>query len=291
MRAMQRIFAASLLAASGVASGQALAATCQDPAGFEKWLGDIRREAAAQGISQQAINAGLAGVAYDQSVIRRDRGQRFFRQSFEQFAAKMVPPYRIQKGSSLLRQHAGLLARIEERFGVPGPILVAIWGLESDFGAARGNLPVLRSVATLAYDCRRSDLFREQLFAALKIIDRGDLTPGDMRGAWAGEIGQTQFMAANYLKYAVDFDGDGRRDLIRSVPDVLASTANYLRAHGWQRGGGWDPGSPNYAALREWNKSAVYAQTIGYFASRLAGSSSRASDDRRVGASASPAAR
>jgi lytic murein transglycosylase len=182
----------------------------------------------------------------------------------------MVPPYRIQKGTSLLRQHAALLSRIEQRFGVPGPILVAIWGLESDFGAARGNLPAVRSIATLAYDCRRTDLFTPQLFDALRIIDRGDLTPSEMRGAWAGELGQTQFMASKYYSLAVDFDGDGRRDLIRSTPDVLASTANYLKSFGWQRGESWAPGTANAEVLRAWNKSPVYSQTIGYFATRLA---------------------
>jgi lytic murein transglycosylase len=251
-------------------AGPAAALTCQDPSGFDKWLDDVRREAAAQGISAQAVNAGLRGVTYDPGVIRRDRGQRFFRQSFEQFSAKMVPPYRVQRGASLMRRHGALLSRIEQQFGVPGPILVAIWGLESDFGAARGNLPAIRSLATLAYDCRRTDLFTPHLFDALRIVQRGDLSPDEMRGAWAGELGQTQFMATNYYRLAVDFDGDGRRDLIRSVPDVLASTANYLRSHGWQRGQSWEPGSANADVLRAWNKSAVYAQTIGYFASRLA---------------------
>jgi lytic murein transglycosylase len=182
----------------------------------------------------------------------------------------MVPRYRIEKGARLLRQHAALLARIERQFGVPGPILIAIWGLESDFGAVRGNLPAIRSIATLAYDCRRTDTFTPQLFDALRIVDRGDLAPSQMRGAWAGELGQTQFMASNYYRLAIDFDGDGRRDLIRSVPDVLASTANYLRAHGWQAGESWEPGSPNAEVLRAWNKSGVYSRTIGYFASRLA---------------------
>jgi lytic murein transglycosylase len=254
-----------------LAAGPAAALTCQDPGGFDKWLQDVRREAAAQGISPQVINLSLNGVTYDPGIIRRDRGQRFFRQSFEQFSAKMVPPYRVQKGSALLRQNAALLSRIEQQFGVPGPILIAIWGLESDFGAARGNLPAIRSIATLAYDCRRTDMFTPQLFDALRIVQRGDLSPAEMRGAWAGELGQTQFMASNYYRLAVDFDGDGRRDLTRSVPDVLASTANYLKSYGWQRGGSWEPGSANAEVLRAWNKSAVYAQTIGYFASKLAG--------------------
>ena len=161
------------------------------------------------------------------------------------------------------------MARIEQQYGVPGPILVAIWGLESDFGAARGNLPAMRSIATLAFDCRRTELFTTQLYDALRIVERGDLTPAEMRGAWAGEMGQTQFMASNYFNYAVDFDKDGRRDLIGSLPDVLASTANYLQAHGWQRDGSWEPGAANAEVLRAWNKSQVYAQTIGYFATRI----------------------
>jgi lytic murein transglycosylase len=275
MAAPIRVLLAALIGCvSLLAGGPASALICQDPAGFDKWLDDVRREALAQGISAQAINASLNGVTYDPGIIRRDRGQRFFRQSFEQFSAKMVQPDRIQRGSNLLRQHAGLLSRIEQQFGVPGPILIAIWGLESDFGAARGNLPVIRSVATLAYDCRRTELFTGHLFDALRIVQRGDLSPDEMRGAWAGELGQTQFMASNYYRLAVDFDGDGRRDLIRSVPDVLASTANYLKSYGWQRGGSWAPGSHNAEVLRSWNKSAVYAQTVGYFATRLAGADS-----------------
>ena len=275
MSIVKRLAAACGLAAA-LAASQAEALTCQDPAGFEKWLGDVKREAAAQGISSRAIEVGLAGVTYDPGIIRHDRGQKFFRQSFEQFSAKMVPPYRIQRGTALLKQYAGLLSRIEQQYGVPGPILIAIWGLESDFGGARGNLPAIRSIATLSYDCRRTDLFTAHLFDALRIVDRGDLTPGEMRGAWAGEMGQTQFMASNYYRLAVDFDGDGRRDLIRSVPDVLASTANYLKSHGWQRGGAWTPGTANAEVLRAWNKSAVYAQTIGYFATRISGGSAAA---------------
>ena len=248
------------------------AATCNDPGGFEKWLGDIRREAAAQGLSPAAINAALSGVTYDPEIIRRDRGQRFFQQSFEQFSAKMVQPYRVQKGAALLNRYAGLLGQIERQFGVPGEILVAIWGLEGDFGAAAtGRFPVIQSLATLSYDCRRSEFFTQHLFDAFRIVQRGDLAPAQMRGAWAGELGQTQFMASSYYRFAVDFDGDGRRDLLRSVPDALASTANYLRAYGWQRGQPWTPGTPNFQALKGWNRSDVYARTIGYFAGRLRG--------------------
>jgi len=149
--------------------------------------------------------------------------------------------------------------------------VVAIWALETDFGAVMGKQPALRSLATLAYDCRRSEKFTGELIAALKIIDRGDLTPAEMKGAWAGELGQTQFLASSYLKFAVDFEGNGKRDLIRSVPDVLASTANYLKGYGWQSGAPFDEGSANFAVLSEWNKSPVYQKTIAVFAQRLMG--------------------
>ena len=151
-------------------------------------------------------------------------------------------------------------ARIEQAYGVPGEVLVAIWGLETDFGVNIGKFPTLRSLATLAYDCRRADLFRAELMDALRIVERGDIAPQEMRGAWAGEIGQTQFMPSSYIKFAVDFDGNGRRDLLRSAPDVLASTANFLAGHGWQRGKDWEPGSANFAVIQQWNKSEVYSQ-------------------------------
>jgi lytic murein transglycosylase len=162
-----------------------------------------------------------------------------------------------------------LLQRIEQQFGVPGAVVIAIWALETDFGVVMGKQNALRSLATLAHDCRRTERFQNELLDALRIIDRGDLTAAEMRGAWAGELGQTQFLASSYLKFAVDFDGNGKRDLIRSVPDVLASTANYLRGYGWQRGQPFGEGTANYAVLKEWNKSGVYQKTISVFASRL----------------------
>ena len=153
---------------------------------------------------------------------------------------------------------------------MPGAVVIAIWGLETDFGVVMGKLPTLRSLVSLAYDCRRSQMFEKETIAALKIIDRGDLSPAEMKGAWAGELGQTQFLASSYLKYAVDFDGDGKRDLIRSVPDVLASTANYLKGYGWKPGP-FGEGSANFDVLKEWNKSPVYQKTIAAFAAQLMG--------------------
>ena len=248
----------------------ALAAECQPAGGFDSWLATFRQEAAAKGISQRGLDA-LDGVTHDPAVLSHDRGQQVFRQSFEEFAGRMVSTYRLKKGANLLLQHASLLSRIEQQYGAPGPVLVAIWGLESDFGANTGKFATIRSLATLAHDCRRTDMFQAELLAALRIVDRGDLSPSEMRGAWAGELGQTQFMATSYLKFAVDFDGNGRRDLLRSVPDVLASTANYLKGYGWKRGQGWEPGEANFDVLLEWNKSQVYSRTIALFASRLAG--------------------
>src|ERR1700730_7820026 len=208
---------------------------------FEAWLTDFKNEAAAKGISQSAIASGLAGVTLDQAVLSRDHSQRVFSQSFEEFSGRMVPP-RLARGANLMKQYGSVLARIEQSYGVPGEVLVAIWGLETDYGVNIGKFPTIRSLATLAYDCRRAETFRAELMDALRIIERGDIAPSELRGAWAGEIGQTQLMPSSYLKFAVDFDGNGRRDLLRSAPDVLASTANYLASYGWQRGKDWSPG-------------------------------------------------
>src|SRR5437879_5538503 len=236
---------------------------------FETWLEDFKKEAAAKGISPSAIQAGLSGITLDKSVLARDHSQKVFSQTFEEFSGRMVPP-RLTRGANMLKQYGSVLGRIEQAYGVPGEVLVAIWGLETDFGVNTGKFQTLRSLATLAYDCRRADEFRSELMDALRIVDRGDLSPQEMRGAWAGEIGQTQFMPSSWIKYAVDFDGNGRRDLLHSVPDVLASTANYLAGHGWQHGKDWEPGGANFAVLQQWNKSEVYAKTVAYFASQLA---------------------
>jgi lytic murein transglycosylase len=247
----------------------AQAATACGTGNFDAWLADFKTEAASKGISQTAINAGLAGVTLDQSVINRDHSQKVFSQSFEEFSGRMVPP-RLTRGSNMLKQYGSVLSRIEQAYGVPGEVLVAIWGLETDFGVNVGKFPTIRALATLAYDCRRADEFRSELMDALRIVERGDLAPAEMRGAWAGEIGQTQFMPSSWVKYAVDFDGNGRRDLMRNAPDVLASTANYLKGYGWQKGKDWEPGGPNFAVLQQWNKSEVYAKTIATFATQLA---------------------
>jgi lytic murein transglycosylase len=238
---------------------------------FATWLNGVKTEAAAAGVSQRTLQSALANVSPDPTVVARDHAQGVFKQSFDEFAGRMVPP-RLARGQRLYAQYGGLLSRIEAQYGVPGAVLVAIWGLETDFGSDNGRFATIRSLATLAYDCRRPDKFRGELIAALQIVDRGDMAPAEMHGAWAGEIGQTQFLPSSYLKYAVDYDGNGRRDLIHSVPDVLASTANYLKGYGWQRGQPWGEGSANFQVLLQWNSSQVYTKTVAYFAQELAGS-------------------
>ncbi len=250
------------------ASAPAFAA-CEPGGGFAGWLADFRREAVGQGISEAAVGTALAGVTFDPGVIKKDRSQGVFKQGFEQFAANRVDP-RLKQARAMLSKHGALLSRIEAAYGVPGPVLIAIWGLETDFGAVRGNLSTIRSLATLAYDCRRTELFTGELLAAIRIVERGDLSPKEMRGGWAGELGQAQFLPSSYLKFAVDFDGNGRRDLIHSSADALASVANYLRGYGWRSGQPWVEGTANFRVIQQWNKSSVYSRTIAYFATRLA---------------------
>jgi len=271
-RRLPALLLSALLAA--ILTSPASAADCgRNASGFGAWLDRFKSYAVSQGISQRAVNRALSGITYNRRVVRLDRNQRSFKLSFKQFYARRVSNAMIRKGRRLMKQHGSLLARIEQRTGVPPAVIIAIWGLETGYGRNSGNFNIIRSLATLAYDCRRSDFFRRELLAVLKIVDRGDMSPGQLRGGWAGEIGQTQFLASSFVKYAVDGDGNGRRNLIRSVPDILASTANYLRAKGWRRGQGWGPGTANYGVIREWNRASVYVKTIAVMADKLAGKS------------------
>jgi lytic murein transglycosylase len=265
--------AASLAFLIAMAAAPAHAASCgQGAGGFGSWLAAIKKQAAAQGISQSAIAAGLSGVSYDPRIIRLDRNQKSFKLSFEQFYARRVGSSLVGRARARLRTHKSTFDRMERQFGVPREIVVAIWGLETNFGAdTSGKYSIFRSLATLGYDCRRSAFFTGQLMDALRIIDEAHMRPEELRGGWAGEIGQTQFLPTPYVKFAVDFDGDGRKDLIRSVPDILASTASFLKGHGWQAGQSWQPGTANYEVLRDWNRAQVYQRTISVMASKLAG--------------------
>jgi lytic murein transglycosylase len=227
-------------AAPRVAAPSPRAPSCQNGATFDQFLANLKQRAASEGVSQRTLVAAAPYLVYDQGIVNRDRGQRVFGQIFTQFAGRMAAPYRMQQGQQRIQTYAAAFARAEKEYGVPPAVIAAFWGLESDFGANMGNLHTLPSLVSLAYDCRRSEMFQNETVAALKIIERGDLTPSEMIGSWAGELGQTQFLPTHYFNYAVDYDGDGHRNLLRSAPDVIGSTANYI-ATGlkWRRGEPW----------------------------------------------------
>jgi lytic murein transglycosylase len=230
---------AMALAALSITAAHAQTVPCRTSGPYASWLAGLEREATADGISERAIAEAAPYLTYDQRIVNIDRGQRVFTQTFLQFSDRMAAAYRIQRGQALIKKYAAVFARIDKQYGVPAPVIVSFWGLESDFGANQGKYPTLSSLASLAYDCRRADRFRGQLLDALRLIERGDLTPAEMIGSWAGELGQTQMMPTEYYKYAVDYDGQGKRDLIHDAPDVLGSTANYLVGLGWKRGEPW----------------------------------------------------
>ncbi|OQX14026.1 MAG: lytic transglycosylase [Thiothrix lacustris] len=218
----------------GMLSGAVVEADCTPP-DFKRWMADFQQEATTGGMPADALKR----LKPDPAVINRDRSQQVFAQDFLTFATKKVSANRLSLGRAHLKTHAALLKRIEQEYGVPAEILVALWGLETDFGAVTGDFSTLRSLVTLAHDCRRPEMFRAELLSALQLVQKGDLTPAKMRGAWAGEMGQLQFMASSYDRYAVDFDGDKHRDLIHSSADALASAANLLKVNGWQAGEPW----------------------------------------------------
>lgn len=229
----------SVIFLGGLLLGSQAFAACQSTESFDTWLAGFRASAAAAGISPGVLDTALDGLKPDPAVIRHDRSQKTFAQDFMGFSAKKVVPYRLNTGRQLLKKNAGLFRKIEQRYGVPGEVLSAFWGLETDFGQNTGNMSTLRSLMTLAYDCRRPELFRRELLSALDLVQKGDLAPAKMRGAWAGELGQLQLLPSRYDEYAVDFDGDGHRDLIRSKADALASAAHMLQNAGWQTGEPW----------------------------------------------------
>ena len=244
---------------------------CGDTAdGFDDWIASFRRYSITQGIAPDLVARALGHVGYDPDVVELDRAQKRQNRTLEEFARSHVTPARVKRGKRLLDAHANLLSKITARYNVAEELVVAIWGLETDFGVNRGKTQSLHALATLAYDCRRAPLFRGELSSALRILQRGDLSVEEMVGAWAGELGQTQFLPSSYERFGIDFDGDGRIDLVNSTEDALASTARYLSEHGWCAGEGYQPGSPNFAVLAEWNKSEIYRKTIALFASKLA---------------------
>ncbi len=212
---------------------------CQNTVPFARWIEDFKKDAIADGIKPATIQATIGGMTPDQGIIGRDRKQSFFSQTFLEFYGKLATKGREQNGRAYVQKYGNTFAQAEKEFGVPGAVITGFWALESDFGVGMGNLPVMRSLLTLAWDCRRGELFREELKAAMKIIERGDLRADEMIGSWAGELGQTQFLPQHYYNYALDYDNDGRRDLIRDIPDIIGSTANFIQSLGWRAGEPW----------------------------------------------------
>src|ERR1700719_4083698 len=230
-------------------------------AGFEAWKREFSEEARAKGIGASAVGA-LMATSYASATIAADRGQRSFGLSLDQFLAKRGASAIAARGRALKQSQAALFASIQQRYGVPPGPLIAIWGMETGFGSQRGNQNMLSSIATLAYDCRRSTYFTEHLYAALQLIDRGALSPGT-RGSMHGEVGQTQFLPKNILAY-----GTGNLD---NAANALSSTANFLRAHGWRAGAGYQPGEPNFAAIEAWNAAGVYQKAIALMGRQIDG--------------------
>jgi membrane-bound lytic murein transglycosylase B len=243
-------------------SSQALAATCGNGAGgFEAWKQQFAAEARAKGVGGAGL-AALQQTTYASATINADRSLHSFKLSLDQFLAKRGAPAIVSRGRALKQRNAALFASIEQRYGVPAGPLIAIWGMETGFGSQRGNQNMLSSVATLAYDCRRPEYFTDQLYAALKLIDRGTLS-GSQRGSMHGEIGQTQFLPKTMLEYGV---GN-----LETASGALSSTANYLKAHGWRAGAGYQPGEPNFAAIEEWNAAQVYQKAIALMGRQIDG--------------------
>jgi membrane-bound lytic murein transglycosylase B len=252
--------AAMLVALLAVAGSEASAAQCGNTAaGFEAWKSEFANEARARGITAAGISA-LMGTNYSTATIGADRGQHSFGLTLEQFLAKRGAPTIVARGRKLKVSEAAMFASIQQRYGVPPGPLLAIWGMETGFGAVHGNQHALSSVATLAYDCRRSAYFTDQLYAALTLIDRGALSPS-ARGSMHGEIGQTQFMPKNILEYGV-----GNLEV---AANALASTANFLKAHGWRAGAGYQPGEPNFAAIQAWNAAPVYERALALMGQQI----------------------
>jgi lytic murein transglycosylase len=265
MRA-KAVVAAITMATAIAGTTPVFAAQCGNTAtGFAAWKIEFAGEAKANGIKSRGL-AALKGTSYATATIKADRNQHSFKLSLKSFMAKRGASGIIAKGRSLKKTNAALFARIEKTYGVPPGPLLAIWGMESGFGGFTGNQNTISAVATLAYDCRRSEFFTEQLLAALKLVDRGTLSASS-KGAMHGEIGQTQFMPKNVFLYGADADGGGVN--LNGKADALASTAKFLAGHGWSQGDGYQPGQANFAAIKGWNAASVYQKAIAIMAHKI----------------------
>lgn len=252
-----------------LAGSGAMAAMCSDTgAQYEAWKSVVAQEARAAGVGERGI-AALMGSSYSKSTIAADRNQKSFKYTLDKFMQVRGADTIVKQGRARKAKNAQLYAQLEAQYGVPAGVLLAIHGMETAFGGFMGDTNVVSAIATLSYDCRRSDFFTPHMIAALKLVDRGTITAQSI-GAKHGELGHTQFLPGNALIYGVDGNGDGRIDLNNQI-DALATTANYLRQKGWQPGQGYQEGQPNFAAIKEWNAATVYQQAIAIMAKRIDG--------------------
>lgn len=258
-------------------------------AAYDVWVASFRGRAAAQGISQSTLNAAFRGTGFLPGVVTRDRNQTEFSRTLEDYLSIATSDERVQKGRAAFARHRGTLSALQDRYGVDAKIICAIWGLESFYGERRGAVPVISATSTLAFDGRRGRFFEQQLIAALRIVQNGDIPASRMTGSWAGAMGHTQFIPTSFLQFAVDYTGDGRRDIWSDDPtDALASAAAYLQRNGWQRGVTWgaespngslqpQPGGPrfattaNFRVIKRYNNSDAYAIGVGHLSDRIGG--------------------
>jgi membrane-bound lytic murein transglycosylase B len=291
----------SACATGGVTSGAAAATDGlpadllpQRNAGYDAWVSSFRARAGAGGISNATLNSAFRGTGYLPGVVKRDRNQVEFSRTLEDYLAIAASDERVSKGRAAFARHRSTLAAVEARYGVPAEVVTAIWGLESFYGERRGDVPVISATSTLAFDGRRGAFFEKQLMAALKIIQNGDIPASRLTGSWAGAMGHTQFIPTSYEAFAVDFTGDGRRDIWSDDPaDSLASTAAYLSRNGWTQGRKWggevgngalagsviqpQAGGPkfsvtsNFRVIKRYNNSDSYAIGVGHLSDRIAG--------------------
>ncbi len=208
-------------------------------ADFAAWLTEFRAEAREKGISDNTLDAALEGVQPVERIIQRDRSQAEFKLDLNRYYSRVATKQTVARGKTLLRENAPLLKQVSDKYGVQPRFIVAIWGIETRYGRVRGSMPVVPALATLAFDRRRSKFFRNELIQALRMVDRGYIELENMKGSWAGAMGQSQFIPSSYMAYAVDFDGDGRRDIWETRADVFGSIANYLKEHRWDRSATW----------------------------------------------------
>ncbi|SHE36211.1 lytic murein transglycosylase [Loktanella atrilutea] len=257
----------ALLATLLLSSTAAAAATCgSDASGFNAWKQQFAQEASAQGVGQRGLDA-LAGTQYATRTISADRNQKSFKYSLDDFLRIRGADTIVAQGRKKIANNPNFFSGLEQRYGVPASVVVAIWGMETGFGNFMGDSNVLSAISTLAYDCRRTDFFTPHALAALQLVDRGSLSSGTV-GAMHGEVGHTQFLPGNVARFGVDADNNGVVDLTNQS-DALASTANFLRQKGWQPGAGFQEGQPNFAVIQQWNAAGVYQKAIAQMAGRI----------------------